>query len=100
MGQSIPRWPMTGRVWHLAELLSFMIERTGASGAAARLDGGDGLLEARARCHGCVSTVACEQFLAEPDPHTPFPAFCPNSAFLQRCLDARQTGGASQLDRR
>ncbi len=87
MGQSIPNLPMTGRVWHLADLLARMIERVGAGAMAARLDRGAGLLEAHARCHGCIAARDCERFLADGDAAAPIPEFCPNAAFFRRCIE-------------
>jgi hypothetical protein len=108
MGQSSPRWPMTGQVWHRAELLERMIARLDVCGAAARLDDGTGLLEARGRCLDCISTGACERFLAEEPLTEEPPGFCLNVAFLLRCLEAKRQrtarargrpAGTSQLGR-
>jgi len=80
--------PMTGRVWHMHDVLDGILERFGASSAAARLDSGEALLDARARCYRCGSSVACEQSLAAAagDERAAYPQFCPNAAFIQRCL--------------
>lgn len=93
MGPSIPDRPMTGRVWYLCDLLDKMLERYGASAAAARLDVGEGLLDARARCYLCRAAVDCEQFLATSEERAEIPPFCPNAAFLQRCIDMRSGPG-------
>lgn len=89
MGQSIPRRPMTRRVWHLAWLLDRMIDHFDIGGAAGRLDNGEGLLVARLRCIECPAIEACERFLAEPQGDD-VPTFCPNGEFLARCIARRE----------
>jgi hypothetical protein len=97
MSPSIPNRPMTGRVWHLSDVLDSILERLGASAAAARLDAGQALLDARARCYRCRASVACEQSLAfVADDRAAYPPFCPNAAFIQRCLALRRGSRAFQ----
>lgn len=86
MGPGIPERPMTGRVWHLYDVLDSILERLGASATAARIDAGEGLLAARARCYQCSMSIACEQLLAAADGQAAYPTFCPNAQFLERCL--------------
>lgn len=98
MGQSNPSLPMAERVWHLADLLNRMIERVGVSGAAGRLDGGEGLRQAARNCMRCRATVACERFLAEADAEVGIPAFCPNRVFLGRCLQMTSSPACPATD--
>jgi hypothetical protein len=92
---------MTGQVWRRAELLDQMIARLAATGAAARLDGGDGILEARRRCLDCVCAAACERFLADRPVSGSVPSFCANAPFLARCMEAerQRAAGASHRGR-
>jgi len=99
MGPSISNRPMTGRVWYLCDLLDKMLERYGASAAAARLDAGEGLLDARARCYRCRAAVDCEEFLAAAEERAAIPPFCPNAAFLQCCLDKGPSPGGCKTSR-
>jgi hypothetical protein len=97
MGPSIPERPMTGRVWHMNDVLDGILERLGASAAAARLDSGEALLDARIRCYRCGASVACEQsFAAAGGGRAAYPPFCPNAAFIQRSLALGQSPRADQ----
>lgn len=98
MGQSSPSLPMAERVWHLADLLGRMIERVGVSGAAGRLDGGEGLQQATRNCMHCRATAQCERFLAEADREAGIPVFCPNRAFLNRCLQMTSSPACPATD--
>jgi hypothetical protein len=87
MGQSSPFLPMAERVWQLADLLDHMIEQVGVSGAAGRLDGGEGLRRAAKICMRCNATAKCERFLAAAQPDDEIPLFCPNRPYLLRCRE-------------
>lgn len=93
MGQCNFQRPMAGRVWLCADLLSMMIERAGHPGAAARLDNGDGLLQAHARCLLCTCVPDCERFLAGSEVPA-LPPLCPNAAFLSRSRAAGRSSHA------
>ena len=89
MSHDTPQRPMTDEVWHRAELLDRLIEHLGVAGAAARLDGGDALLDAHAKCLDCTVKQECESLLTDPNALST-PNACPNLSFLARCVSLRR----------
>src|SRR6266487_1214823 len=78
--------PMWDRVFRQAELMDRMMESVGVGlTAAARVDRGMALYEARTRCIACCSERECRDWLARaeskssPEP----PQFCHNAEFFR-----------------
>jgi hypothetical protein len=81
-------WPMFHRVWRHAALLDRMVAKLQVSPvAAARLDRGEALREARTRCLGCHRAADCADWMEASSGLPLPPSFCPNGAFFARCVD-------------
>lgn len=78
--------PALARVLRQAETMDRMMARVGvAPGVAVRLERGGAFYEARSRCIACVADARCRAWLGDSGVAPP-PDFCPNAAFLARCL--------------
>ena len=80
--------PMLNRVFCQAERMDRMMDRVGVDpAAAARVDRGMALYEARTRCIACCNERQCRDWLARSEPvaSSEPPEFCHNAEFFRRC---------------
>jgi hypothetical protein len=83
------RRPMCRQVWRRAALFETMAEELHVNlGQAARLDKGDAIAHARARCLDCRAISECEDWLDASFGVPLPPAFCPNAPFFHLCIAA------------
>jgi len=79
-------WPLVNCVYRRAELLSDVMRMTGVNPlAAARLDDGRAIVEARRACLTCPHVGACRDWMECSNGLPMPPDFCPNKAFFERC---------------
>jgi hypothetical protein len=79
-------WPTRAQLRRRHRLMRRMMRTSGVQAdAAARVDGGLALREARAKCRYCLHEEACRIWLASAEGLQVPPDFCPNVRFFRSC---------------